>query len=35
MGTELTDKVTADAAVLEAAGTVFHAGPVTFLGPFG
>ncbi|MFD4601947.1 NAD(P)-dependent oxidoreductase [Streptomyces sp. NPDC058464] len=27
MGAELTDKVTADGAVLEAGGTVFHSGP--------
>lgn len=27
MGAELADKVTADAAVLEAGGTVFHSGP--------
>ena len=29
LGAELTDKITADTAVLEAAGTVFHAGPLT------
>lgn len=29
MGAELTDKVTADAAVLEIGGTVFHAGPLS------
>jgi len=29
MGAELVDKVTADAAVLAAAGTVFHAGPMS------
>lgn len=28
MGAKLSDKVTADAAVLEAGGTVFHAGPL-------
>ena len=28
MGAELTDKTTADAAVLEAGGAVFHAGPL-------
>ena len=29
MGAELTDKVTADAAILSAGGTVFHAGPLS------
>ncbi|MFC8177276.1 NAD(P)-dependent oxidoreductase [Rhodococcus sp. NPDC057297] len=29
MGKELPDKVSADAAVLDAGGTVFHAGPLT------
>jgi uncharacterized protein YbjT (DUF2867 family) len=29
LGDELIDKVTADAAVLEAGGTVFHAGPLS------
>ncbi|MHA6762247.1 NAD(P)-dependent oxidoreductase [Streptacidiphilus sp. PAMC 29251] len=29
MGAELVDKVTADATVLEAGGTVFHAGPLS------
>ncbi|MEV6849921.1 NAD(P)H-binding protein [Actinoplanes sp. NPDC051411] len=34
MGDRLSDKVTADAAILAAGGTVFHAGPLS-LGPLG